>query len=214
MKRKVTTAILGLMAALALAVVGVGAASAQGGTTEADTRYDQLINRVAQLLGKQPAEVKSALTQAAEEQLDQAVKAGEITQARANAIKERIAETGRPFPFFGRHGGGLGHHRGIRGEVTKVSGATLTVETRAGTSKTVKLMDDTEISDEGEEAQASAIKVGGVVRVVGDADADGVVAADAVLIGEPRGRGFPGRGGHHHGGPWGDRGDEGAPSTP
>ena len=196
MRRKVMTALLGLSAVLALAVVGVGAASAQNGSTEADTRYDAWINRVAALLGKQPAQVKSAMTRAGTEQVDQAVQDGDLTAEQAAEIKERIAESGRPFPFFGRHGG-FGHRGGLFGEVTEVSGSTLTVETRDGTTKTVKLGGDTQIREQGEEAQASAIAVGELVKVRGEADANGVVAADAVMIGEPRGRD------HHHHGPWG-----------
>lgn len=195
--QRITLAALGLVAALTLAVVGIGVASAQSGTTEADTTYDRFINRVAQILGKQPAQIRSAMTQASTEQIDQAVKDGDLSQEQADDIKARIAETGRPFPMFGgrHHGGKFGRHGGVAGEVTKVSGTTVTVETPDG-NKTVKLTEDTEIRNEGEEAQASAIKVGSFVHVRGDADSNGVVTADAVMIGGLSGPGF---GGRHHG---------------
>ncbi len=197
-------AAVGLMAALTLAVVGIGAASAQSGTTEADTAYDRFINRVAELLGKTPAQLESAMTQASKEQIDQAVEDGELTQEQADDIKARIDETGRQFPVFGKgpHGGRFGRHGGVVGEVTRVNGSTLTVETPDG-NKTVTLTENTEVRNEGEEAQASAIKVGSFVRVRGEADSNGVVTAEAVMIGEPRGRGFKGPHGHHgfHGGP-------------
>lgn len=205
MRRKVSIALLGLMAALALGVAAISAASAQGATaTEADTVYQQLINRVAELLGKQPAEVRSALTQAGKERIDQAVEDGDLSRDRADRIKERIDETGRLFPIWGGRGPGRGGPRGgVRGEVTAVSGATVTVETRRGETRTVTLDADTEIRDEGEVAQRSAIAVGETIRVIGEADANGVVTADAVLIGEPCGPGF-------RGGPGGgkERGEE------
>ncbi|MDQ3855833.1 MAG: DUF5666 domain-containing protein [Chloroflexota bacterium] len=203
MRQKVTVAALGLMAVLTLAVVGIGAASAQSGTTQADTAYTRFIGRVAELLGKQPAEVKSAMTQASKEQIDQAVKDGNLTKAQADDIKAKIDETGRPFPMFGPRGG-FGHHDGIRGTVIRVSGSTLTVKTGGG-NRTVKLTSDTEIRNNGEAAKASAIKVGTEVAVIGSADSNRVVTARAVLIGMPDGPGF--RGGHHHGfreGPWGE----------
>ncbi len=202
MRRKLGMAAVGLMAVLMLAVAGMGVVSAQTPTPEADTRYDRFINRVAQLLGKQPAQLESALTQASREQIDQAVEDGELTQAQAERIKARIEETGRPFPLFGRHRGGFGHRGGVFGEVTKVSGSTLTVETPEG-SKTVRLTGDTRIRNEGEAAEASAIKVGSVVRVKGEEAENGVVTAEVVKIGELRGPHFRGGRGHH-GGPWGD----------
>jgi hypothetical protein len=209
LKRKVAQLVLGIAAVLTLAIVGVGAASAQNSSNTADTVYDRFVSRVAQLLGKQPAQVKSAMTQASKEQVDQAVKDGDLTQEQADAIKNRIDESGRPFPFFGHHPGGRfgPHGSGVFGEVTKVSGSTLTVKTPDGTSKTVKLTSQTEIRNEGQEATASAIKVGSQVRVIGDADSNGAVTADAVLIGEPGGFG-------RHRGHWGDGPDQSDDSPP
>ncbi|MDP9382134.1 MAG: DUF5666 domain-containing protein [Chloroflexota bacterium] len=205
MRRKASVAFLGLVAVLTLAVVGVGAAGAQTATNEADNAYDRFVNRVGELLGKQPAQVRSAMTQASKELVDQAVKDGDLTQEQADDMKERIEESGRPFPIFRHpHGRRFGHHRGVFGEITKVSGSTLTVETPDG-NRTVKLTDDTEVRDEGQQAQASAIKVGSTVRVIGEANDEGVVTAKAVLIGEPVGRGFHRGRGHHHG-PWGGQG--------
>ncbi len=190
--------VLGTAAILVLVLVGVGAASAQTSNTEAASPYDQFVSRVAQLLGKTPAQLEAMMTRASTEQIDRAVADGDLTQEQADAIKERIAESGRPFPMFGHpRGGRFGQHRGIVGEVTHVNGTTLTVETAAG-NKTVNLTADTRIRENGEEAQASAIQAGDTVRVRGEANDAGVVTAEAVLIGDLGGR-------RHHHGPWGGR---------
>ena len=58
------------------------------------------LNDVAKRLNVTPAQLNSALKGAAIDQLDAAVKAGKLTQAQANALKQRIqqgAHGGAPF---------------------------------------------------------------------------------------------------------------------
>ncbi len=124
-------------AALALLVVGgvvfAASNSDDGGTggTEQQTQKDKFTDRVAEILGKDPAEVKSAVQQARKEQqeqamsdyLDKLVQNGRITQDEANQIKQWLAQRPQALsklgpgfgvgPFFhGRHFGGH-HFRGL-----------------------------------------------------------------------------------------------------
>lgn len=169
--------LLGLVAALALVTVGAGVGAAQPSTDAgSDTPYQQFVNRVARILGKQPREVQSAMVQAREELVDQAVKEGKLRADKAARIKSRIEKTGRPFFLTGRE------HRGLHGVVTHVDGSMLTVKTRRG-DRTVKLNDDTRIRERGQTASAKAIEVGRRIKVLGKPDENGVVHARTIRIG-------------------------------
>lgn len=100
------------LAALVVGVVGAGVVMAQtptpgsgGGTT--------FLDRVAQKLGIETPKLQDAINSAANDEVDQAVKDGKLTQQQADAIKQRIAEGKAPefgdFPF-GK--GGFGFERG------------------------------------------------------------------------------------------------------
>jgi polyhydroxyalkanoate synthesis regulator phasin len=103
------------LAATLVVVAGAGAVMAQtptpgagGGTT--------FLDRVAQKLGIETPKLREAINSAANDEVDQAVKDGKITQQQADAIKQRIAEGKAPgfgdFPF-GNDGHGPEHGRGF-----------------------------------------------------------------------------------------------------
>ncbi len=194
LRRTASRLLAGLALVLMVAVIGIGAASAQSGSSQSSSPYQQFVDRVAQLLGKKPSQVQSAMVKASEQMVDQAVKEGRITQAEASRIKARIEQTGRPFPLFGpggHHFGRFDLDHGVVGTVSKVNGSTLTVSTPDG-SRTVKLGSSTRILDQGSAVAASAIKSGDFVRVIGQTDNNGVVNAQVVLIGQPGGWRFHG----------------------
>jgi len=92
--------------ALALAAFGGGAyAATQSGT---DSRQ-AFLNDVAKRLHVTPAQLQSALNGAFDDQLQAAVKAGKLTQAQANELKQRIQQNGG-LPLG--HGPGPGFFRG------------------------------------------------------------------------------------------------------
>ena len=103
------------LAAVVLAVVGAGVVMAQtptpgsgGGTT--------FLDRVAQKLGIETPKLQDAIKSAANDEVDQALKDGKITQQQADAIKQRIANGKTPdfgeFPF-GKGGRGFGFEKGF-----------------------------------------------------------------------------------------------------
>jgi hypothetical protein len=99
------------VAALALAVVGGGGAAiaaSQGSSTSSQSFLDS----VAKHLGISSQKLEDATKAAALEQVDAALKDGQITQAQADELKARI-ESGEFPPFFGpRLGPGFGHFHG------------------------------------------------------------------------------------------------------
>ena len=102
--------IVAIGVAVALAVTGGGAAFA---ATSGNDQRDALLRDAAQRLDVSPGELRAALEGAFGDQLDQAVRAGRLTQEQADDIKERIARYGVLLggPLDGpRHGfGGPGH---------------------------------------------------------------------------------------------------------
>ena len=107
---------------LAVAAFAGGAVAATQGSSNPRQQY---LNDVAKRLNVTPAQLDSALKGAALDQLEAAVKAGELTQAQANALKQRVqqgAAGGAPFigpprPFgpraFGPGPLGLGLGRAV-----------------------------------------------------------------------------------------------------
>jgi hypothetical protein len=93
-------------AAAVLAVAGGGAAVAASWPSPSE-RSKAVIDDAAQQLGVSSAKLTDALKQALEDQIDADVAAGRITQAQADAMKQRI-ESG-DFPLFGG-GPGFGKH--------------------------------------------------------------------------------------------------------
>jgi hypothetical protein len=102
----------------------------------------------------------------------------------------------------------------VGGEVTAVSGSTITVEQRDGTTATITVNSDTEYQVNGDNAALADVEVGMFLVAAGTENADGSLTATDVRAGE---RGMGGRGGFHGGpGPmgfWGDRPGAEAPSA-
>ena len=110
--------ILGALAVVA--VVSGGAAYAASRDDSPQARSQAIVNDAAGTLGVDPSKLSDALKKALENQVDAQVTAGKLTQAQADAIKQRIEDGTQPIfggPGFGggprgslRHGGrgGLG----------------------------------------------------------------------------------------------------------
>ena len=114
-KRTLQVVVIAVFAAML--VVGVGAGLASGGLTGSQ---DTFLNNVAKRLNVTPDQLKAALKGAASDQIDAAVKAGNLTQAQGDALKKRLEQGGvpgfGPGLGFGRPDGGPGFgHRGIAG---------------------------------------------------------------------------------------------------
>jgi hypothetical protein len=84
---------LAIGAAVALAVAGGGVAYAASAGTD---QRDALLRDAAQRLNVSPGELRSALEGAFGDQLDQAVRAGKLTQQQADRVKQDIARFGLP----------------------------------------------------------------------------------------------------------------------
>jgi hypothetical protein len=93
------------------------------------------------------------------------------------------------------------------GTVTAVSGSTITVEQRDGSTATIKVSSSTTYSVAGAAASLADVKVGMRLMAEGTKNSDGSITATEVRAADPDsmpgpgGRGFDGPGGH---GPWGD----------
>ena len=89
---------------VAVAAFAGGAVAATQGSSNPRQQY---LNDVAKRLNVTPAQLNSALNGAALDQLNAAVKAGKLTQAQADALKQRIQQ-GAPggVPFIGPPGPG------------------------------------------------------------------------------------------------------------
>jgi len=105
----------------ALVAAGTGVAVATTRSDDAEQREQAVLEDAAKQLDVEPSELRDALSQAQDEQLDADVKAGRLTQEQADAIKQRRAEAGTvlgpgggpPGHFFGHgRGGGPGFHGG------------------------------------------------------------------------------------------------------
>ena len=99
----------------------------------------------------------------------------------------------------------------VGGEVTAVSGSTITVEQRDGTSATITVTGDTDYQVDGDDAALADVKVGMFLVAEGTENAAGALTATDVRAADPDS--FPGRGGHGlkfgpgPGGLWGDKPD-------
>jgi hypothetical protein len=91
-----------LIIATAILAAAAFAGGAYAATQSSGTNARQaFLNDAANRLHVTPAQLRNALTGAFEDQLQAAVKAGKLTQAQANAIKQRIENrAGAPLPFL------------------------------------------------------------------------------------------------------------------
>lgn len=108
MKAPLTTKLA--LVAGALALVGGGAAIAADKLGPKQER-DAIIASAAKEVGVEPAKLDAALKSAYESQIDAAVKAGQLTQDQADALKKRIEQNGVPLGVPSR-GDGFGHRGG------------------------------------------------------------------------------------------------------
>jgi AraC-like DNA-binding protein len=124
--------------ALAVAAFAGGAYAA----TNSDTNPRQaFLNDVAKRLNVSPAQLSAAFKSAFLDRLNAAVKAGRLTQAQADQMKQRL-ENGAPFPFppgprpFGRglgpHAGGPAGTLGAAAQYLGISDAELASDLRHG----------------------------------------------------------------------------------
>jgi hypothetical protein len=94
--------VIGLAALAVIAFAGGAVAATQSG---GPTTRKAFLNDLAKRLHVTPQQLSSALNGATIDQLQAAVKAGELTQAQANAIEQRMKQNGNapavPFGFFG-----------------------------------------------------------------------------------------------------------------
>jgi hypothetical protein len=102
---------------------GTGAAIAAVTTKDDGKKTEQaILDNAAKRLDVSPEKLRDALSAAQDDQIDQAVKDGTLTQKQADAIKARRKQSGRVLggPFGGPPGGfrgpgpGFGPHRGER----------------------------------------------------------------------------------------------------
>jgi hypothetical protein len=109
LKRKV---VAGTVAALAVGGAGAGIAATQLRSSPSE-ESQAIVNDAAKQLGVQPDQLSGALKKAMENQIDAAVKAGQITKAQGDELKQRIESN--TFPLFGPLPLGFGFHHDFFG---------------------------------------------------------------------------------------------------
>lgn len=175
MKANRRARVAGVVAAGVLATAAVGTAVAQQQNAGADGSYYQdFTARVARILGKQPAEVRSAMQQAQTQMVDQAVSQGTMTKPEADKAKQQL-QNGAPFAGVRAVAAEERERNHAFGVVKSVSGSTLVVQTRQG-DRTVVLDTNTRIQQAGQAADRSALKAGVFVIVKGTASGDKLAA--------------------------------------
>lgn len=102
-----------LIAAATVIALGAGGAGAIAATSNDKAAETAVLSSAAKQLGVSATELRSALSAAENEQLAAQVKAGTITQAQADAIKQHRADEGTVLDVGGPGDhGGFGHHGG------------------------------------------------------------------------------------------------------
>lgn len=161
------------LAVAAALVFGVALAGAGVARVRGESAGERFVARVAELLGKDPAEVRSAMQRAHDEIVDEAVERGNVSQERAQRIKQRATEVGFPLRGHGR--------RAFTGRVAERSGDVLSVETPRGVRR-VRLDRETLIRNPGG-AGEDALREGARIRVKGRRTGpDGVLDARKVRV--------------------------------
>jgi hypothetical protein len=130
MNRKLAIGATGLLL-LGGAGGAVAVAATQGSSGSGRQAY---VDDVAKRLNVSPGSLTAAMKAARLDRIQAAVAAGRITQAQADALKQRVEQGGRAGLLghrFGGPGGGL-HH--IAAQYLGISAATLTSDRQAGKS--------------------------------------------------------------------------------
>jgi hypothetical protein len=102
-----------VLAAASALSIAVGAGGAIAASKGASSDGQSFLSRVAGHLGISTQKLEDATKAAAIDQVDADLKAGKITKAQADELKERIRQGGAPFLFGGPHrfgGPGRLHH--------------------------------------------------------------------------------------------------------
>lgn len=102
-----------IVAVTALAAVGAGAAFAATQDDKGKEAENAVLSDAAERLDVSSDELRTALSEAQQAQLDKAVEDGDLTQAQADKIKQHMEESGRVLGFPGGPGGPggpRGHH--------------------------------------------------------------------------------------------------------
>lgn len=202
-----------------VAAIGGGTAGAIAATDDHKATEQAVISDAAKRLGVSAEDLRTALGEAEDAQIDAAVKAGKLTQAQADALKQRRKEAGTVLGLGpGRHGGGPGFGIRMRGgsslmtEAAKalgISESTLMQQLRDGkTLESIAKANNKSLDDVKAALKAAAtkqldadLKAGRITQAQHDDMADHL---DDMLdhLGQ-LGR-FGGPGGHRGpGGPWG-----------
>jgi uncharacterized protein (DUF433 family) len=137
------TRIAAIATAGALAAAGTGVAVATSTSDDAKQREDAVLADAAGRLDVDADALRDALAAAADSQLDAEVKAGRLTQAQADAIKQMRDRSGlvlggpgghheRGFGFRGGPGGGPGEVMGAAAKALGISEAKLFEQLRSG----------------------------------------------------------------------------------
>ena len=104
-----------MLAAVATAAALAGGTAAIAATDDRKAAEDAVLADAAERLDVTPEELRSALAAAEDAQLDDAVKAGRLTQEQADELKQRRADSGLVLGFGPGGPHGHGHHRGPGG---------------------------------------------------------------------------------------------------
>ncbi len=202
-----------------VAAIGGGTAGAIAATDDHKATEQAVISDAAKRLGVSAEDLRTALGEAEDAQIDAAVKAGKLTQAQADALKQRRKEAGTVLGLGpGRHGGPSGGMR-MRGgsslmtEAAKalgISESTLMQQLRDGkTLESIAKANNKSLDDVKAAVKAAAtkqldadLKAGRITQAQHDELADHL---DDMLdhLGQLGRFGGPGGPGGHRGGPWG-----------
>jgi hypothetical protein len=116
MRKGLTVFLFGISIALIVAVAVVGVAAAQAPTPAGPGGFHGVVvAKAAAILGVSEAKLNDALTQGHSQALDDAVKAGSLTQTQADWMKQRHAAMQQGGFGPGMMGGGMMGGRGMMG---------------------------------------------------------------------------------------------------
>ena len=100
---------LAILGATAVAAIGTGVAVAAIGDDGKETE-NAILDDAAERLDVETDDLRNALSEAQQAQIDKAVEEGKLTEEQAERIKEHMQESGRVLGFPGGPGGPHGHH--------------------------------------------------------------------------------------------------------